>query len=297
LGNPATAFAWGGGGLDEAWPVSPDDLQYGKVQTSAVETLLISGELDFTTPPEVANKELLPYLPNGHEVVLAGFGHTGSFWNDQVPAGMHLINTFLDSGAVDSSLYKPAILDFSPSTRFSTTGKRVFTIMVGGALVMVLSLVGIGWRVRRRGSLGRVASVAVRTVGAIVLGLGGWFLGALVAMATIPGVPLDGDVLAALAIGIPVGIGVYLAWTDQASSATTRGLGYAAAAGGALVGGWLGFQATEGLVALITTIVGAIVGANLLLLVLDITGAGRDAFDAGSDRSYVARPLEVSIGG
>ncbi len=32
--------------------------------------------LDFATPPQVATKELLPYLPNGHQVVLPGLGHT-----------------------------------------------------------------------------------------------------------------------------------------------------------------------------------------------------------------------------
>jgi hypothetical protein len=41
--------------------------------------------------------------------------------------------------------------------------------------------------------------------------------------------------------------------------------------GGALLGAWLGFHATQGLPALLTTIVGAIAGANLLLLVLDLS--------------------------
>ena len=36
------------------------------------------------------------------------------------------------------------------------------------------------------------------------------------------------------------------------------------------MGGWLGFNATSGLLALITTIVGAAAGANLALLALDI---------------------------
>jgi hypothetical protein len=35
-------------------------------------------------------------------------------------------------------------------------------------------------------------------------------------------------------------------------------------------GAWLGFHATEGLFALITAIVGAAVGGNLILLALDI---------------------------
>jgi hypothetical protein len=44
-----------------------------------------------------------------------------------------------------------------------------------------------------------------------------------------------------------------------------------AAAGGGLAGAWLGFNATDGLLSLITAIVGATVGANLILLALDIS--------------------------
>jgi hypothetical protein len=43
-----------------------------------------------------------------------------------------------------------------------------------------------------------------------------------------------------------------------------------AAMTGALIGAWLGFHATAGLLAVITTIVGAAVVANLILLALDI---------------------------
>ena len=47
-------------------------------------------------------------------------------------------------------------------------------------------------------------------------------------------------------------------------------VGLAGATAGALVGAWLGFHATAGLLAVVTTIVGAAVGANLTLLLLDI---------------------------
>ena len=53
-------------------------------------------------------------------------------------------------------------------------------------------------------------------------------------------------------------------------NAATRLTGFAAAAGGALAGAWLGFNAVEGLAALLTAIVGAAVGANLSVLLLDI---------------------------
>ena len=87
LGYAATAFAWGGGRLADAWPAAPDENAYSRMRTSQVETLLIGGTLDFSTPPQNARKELLPYLPNGHQVVLPGFGHSGSFWSDQPEAG------------------------------------------------------------------------------------------------------------------------------------------------------------------------------------------------------------------
>ena len=107
LGNPGTDFIWGGGKLADSWPAHPDDAAYDTVQTSNVETLLIGGALDFATPPQAATRELLPYLPNGHEVVLPRLGHSTSFWTEQPEAGTRLITTFLDSGRVDDSHYRP----------------------------------------------------------------------------------------------------------------------------------------------------------------------------------------------
>ena len=44
-----------------------------------------------------------------------------------------------------------------------------------------------------------------------------------------------------------------------------------AQAGGALAGAWFGFGSTTGLLALLTTIVGAAAGANLTLIALDVS--------------------------
>ena len=75
------------------------------MRDSNVETLLIGGNLDFATPPQWATRELLPHLPNGHEVILSDLGHSDDFWTYQPEAGTRLINTFLASGRVDRSLY------------------------------------------------------------------------------------------------------------------------------------------------------------------------------------------------
>ena len=78
------------------------------MRTSNVETLLVGGELDFSTPPQIMTKELLPSLPNGQQVVLPGIGHTGTFFAVQPQASSRLINTYFDTGKVDTSLYQAA---------------------------------------------------------------------------------------------------------------------------------------------------------------------------------------------
>ncbi|HEU5318677.1 MAG TPA: alpha/beta hydrolase, partial [Chloroflexota bacterium] len=162
-----SAFAWGGGRLADAWPAAPDEDAYRRVRTSQVETLLIGGALDTSTPPQVAATELLPHLPNGRQVVLPGLGHTASFFAEQPEAGSHLITTFLDSGRVDDSLYGPQQLDFAPTVTLPAIAKAVAAATAGLAAVTVLSLLWVGRRVHCYGRYGRVeprTSVVLRTM-------------------------------------------------------------------------------------------------------------------------------------
>ena len=269
IGNPGSDLIWAGGGLADAWPAQPDEDDYDRVRTSDTETLLIGGSLDFATPPQNATKELLPRLPNGHQVVLPGFGHTNDFWNLQPAAGSRLVNAFLDSGKVDDSLYTGRDVDFTPVTTLTAMAKILLVVMVGFAVVAVLSLAWLALRVHRRGGVGRRASAVLRSLYPIVLGLGGWFLGALFVLTIAPTVPLDNELLAVLSIGTPVGLGIYWAWVRRPLARKARTAGFAAAVAGAFVGAWLGFHVTAGLIAVLTTVVGSAAGANLTLLVLD----------------------------
>ena len=197
LGDAATTFNWGSGRLADSWPAVADEDEYSSVRDSDVETLLIGGELDMATPPQVATDELLPHLPNGKEIVLPGFGHSGTFWTEQPEAGTHLINTYLASGEVDDSLYEPQAVDFTPEVTQTALGKGFAGAMVGLALLTVVSLLWMARRVRKRGGYGRKASATLRSVYPAVLGLGGWFLGVLIVITTMPGTPLDDELLAA----------------------------------------------------------------------------------------------------
>ena len=89
---------------------------------------------------------------------------------------------------------------------------------------------------------------------------------------------------------------MYWAWVHRDWSATTRTVGFAAAVGGALVGAWLGFNATTGVLALVTTIVGAAAGANLTLLALDIAW-DRSAHDRVADTVASPQPAVLERGG
>jgi pimeloyl-ACP methyl ester carboxylesterase len=281
IGNPGTDFLWGGGRLSDAWPAEPDENEYDRVPTSGTETLLINGSLDFATPAQNAIKELLPHLSHGHEVVLPGFGHTDDFWNEQSAAGSHLVNGFLDSGKVDDSLYTHADVDFTPANTQAAIAKILLGVMVGFAALAVCSLLWLARRVHMRGGVGRRAGALLRSLYAVVLGLGGWFLAALIVLTIAPTVPLDNELLAVLSIGTPIGLGIYWAWVSRALAPKARTAGFVAAVGGAFVGAWLGFHVTGGLIAVLTTIVGSAVGANLILLVLD-TARDRTAREAAT---------------
>jgi len=274
IGNPGTEFLFGGGGLLHAWPANPTDNEYTHVQTSKVPTLLIGGSLDFATPPEVATKELLPYLPNGHQVILAGFGHTTSFWTEQTKASNHLINTFFDTGKVDASLYKPQAVNITPGSTQTAPAKAIAGAMMGFGLLTILSLLLMWRRAHKRGGFGRKASAMLRSVYLLVLGLGGWFIGLIIVLVALPTVPLNSELMAVLSIGTPIGLGTYWAWVNRDRPARATRIGIWVALTGALVGALLGFNATSGIMAVITTIVGAAAGANLGLIALDVARIG-----------------------
>jgi hypothetical protein len=128
-----------------------------------------------------------------------------------------------------------------------------------------------------------------------VLGLGGWFVGVLLVMTTMPGTPFGDPLLATLSVGLPIGLCVYWAWVHRDWSMKAKAAGFAAAGVGALAGAWLGYQAAADLLALITAIVGATAGANLILLVFDISWdrRARDRFVETNEKEVLKASLST----
>jgi len=132
LGSPFTLFHWG---LGQGWEVYSIPEQYRQVQPTDIRTLLISGSIDFSTPPQFAANELLPYLNNGEQVILKDFGHTETFWYSQREARAHLLNTFFNDGKVDASLYTYQPVDFDAGLGWPALAKITL-----GVIVVVISL-------------------------------------------------------------------------------------------------------------------------------------------------------------
>ncbi len=165
--------------------------------------------------------------------------------------------------------------------------------MMGFGLLTILSLLLMWRRARKRGGFGRKASVMLRSVYLLVLGLGGWFIGLIIVLVALPTVPLDSELMAVLSIGTPIGLGTYWAWVNRDRPARATRIGIWVALTGALVGALLGFNATSGIMAVITTIVGAAAGANLGLIALDVARIGERPEAVPGERRETVPPIAI----
>jgi pimeloyl-ACP methyl ester carboxylesterase len=142
LGSPFSKLLWSLGD----WPTAPIPEEYRKPQYSNVETLLVSGSIDFSTPAVFATKELLPYLPNGRQVILGEMGHTGDLWKVQPAATLHMLKSFYDTGVADDSLFTYAPMEFGVKWGFPVIAK----VAVASLILIVLGLSWLVWFIIRR---------------------------------------------------------------------------------------------------------------------------------------------------
>ena len=147
LGAPMSLLIWGSA---DGWPVTPMAAEYRQVHPTDVQTLLISGSVDFSSPAQFARDELLPSLRNGKQVILAERGHTNDFWVFQPEAAERLLTSFFDTGGADDSLFTYLPMDFKPAMRFPMLAK----ILLGTGVLLILGLgLAIGRIFRRHNAV------------------------------------------------------------------------------------------------------------------------------------------------
>ena len=154
LGSPASIMGWAAAG---SWPANKIPDEYRTVRPSSVETLMLSGTLDVSTPAENARNQLLPFLENGVQVVLAEFAHTGDLYYLQPEATRHLLATFFSTGVVDSSHFNTNVVNFEPSwgmpliAKLVVGGAALALVVIGFSLLVIVRLVMRIARRRERG--------------------------------------------------------------------------------------------------------------------------------------------------
>jgi len=144
LGAPTSLF----GGIVAnygSWPTKDIPAEFRQVQSSDVETLLVNGSIDYSTPQESID-ELLPYLSNGQLVILKEFGHTGDVWGLQPKATIHLLSSFYDTGVADDSLYTYQPMNFHVRLGFPEIAKIGLAVIV----LVITGLVALVWLIVRR---------------------------------------------------------------------------------------------------------------------------------------------------
>ncbi len=127
------------------WPIHSHGGSLQGPDTTQVPTLIISGNLDFSTPAENVTTGLLPYMPNGTQVVFRDMGHILDLWRVEPAATERLVTSFLETGIADASGIVRVPMDFHVEWGFPLLAK----LMVGGVVLGVLLLIVIVWFVVR----------------------------------------------------------------------------------------------------------------------------------------------------
>lgn len=137
IGTALGAFLWAPAQTGR-WPVASVDTFFQIPQRCDVSTLFLSGSLDFSTPADNVERFFVPNFPNGHHIVLSEAGHILDLWRSQPAATEKLLTTFLETGAIDTSLVRYTPASFEVSWGFPLLAK----LLVGS---VVIAVVAIGW--------------------------------------------------------------------------------------------------------------------------------------------------------
>jgi pimeloyl-ACP methyl ester carboxylesterase len=126
LGPNMSLVLWGS---IEAWNKDLIPEEFRKLRVSQTETLIVSGTLDTSTPADYARDELIPFLPNGTQVILENFSHADLAMAQ--PENYHkLVNTYFDTGKVDTSVFSPHTIDLNPKKKFHKIAKWGFPVIM-----------------------------------------------------------------------------------------------------------------------------------------------------------------------
>jgi pimeloyl-ACP methyl ester carboxylesterase len=137
LGSPLNKLLWGSL-LYSKSPIRPIPEELRTPQPSDVETLMLSGSVDFSDPPKYATQELLPYLHKGRQIILSECGHVGDLIYLRKQSTKRILASYFSTGIPDTSLIEYVPMDFNIKWSMPTIAKvGVGTIAVIGTVAIV----------------------------------------------------------------------------------------------------------------------------------------------------------------
>jgi len=139
LGSPGSML-FAGIAERNSWPYSGIPGQYLVPDTSYVNTLMLSGNIDFSTPAEFTTDELLPYLPNGTQLILSEFGHTDDIWNLQPESTIALLTNYFDNGIINESIFSYEPMNFETGLSYGAYLKIGLAVL---SLLIILIIFGL----------------------------------------------------------------------------------------------------------------------------------------------------------
>jgi pimeloyl-ACP methyl ester carboxylesterase len=145
LGSPMSKICWGPLRGRE-WPTRRLPEQFRTLQRSDVETLLLSGSVDFSTPAQFATRELLPYLKNGKQVIFSECGHVQDVMYSNPDNTRRVLTSFFDTGVPDVSLNRTIPMDFAVGWGFPFLARAAFGAMV---VLGILFIAVVVWLLRK----------------------------------------------------------------------------------------------------------------------------------------------------
>ena len=136
IGNPISRMIWGS--MQDKWQchLMSEDLR--QTHPSSIETLLVNGTLDISTPVQNGRSKLLPTLENGYLVELENQGHVSDVYVVEREATNHLLTTFYRTGEVDDSQYVDAPWEYRMGMSYATMMKLI-------AFIPPVMIVVLGW--------------------------------------------------------------------------------------------------------------------------------------------------------
>ena len=134
LGSPLSLLFFAGG---PSWPATTVADETRHVRTCEVESLLVSGALDISTPPQTARQEARPLLTRGAHVVVPNASNVDDLWGLQPEAIQSLVTRFYDTGDINDR-FDPAVPRLSPPMRLPVVAKATAGVAVAAVLGITL---------------------------------------------------------------------------------------------------------------------------------------------------------------